>query len=168
MILTAGEIITNVSSKGLDSDLILDAYIISAENKYFSNFFGRKFYNAVVNDSGDNYDDFIDLLKPSLSFYTMYNCFWNIHVETGDRGNFTLAGQNQQTIDLATAKEKRNSFLDTANELMISVLDYIYTQIESSNTYFTNYFTDTDIDNFYKLFTKVTIKSNAKHNTQII
>lgn len=147
-LITAAQILTIVSSRNLDACNILPAEIAIAELDYVRDAIGQGLYDAVVTNTDDAYDDFIeDYIHPVLAYGVLSNIWQRLGVEVTDRGINTFTGEG---ITTPQVQDKENTLFEIRQRL--SSLQR--TMITYAETQYPDLFDDeldyvTDEVNFY-------------------
>lgn len=114
-LITAAQILTIVSSRNLDAGNILPAEIAIAELDYVRDAIGQDLYDAVVTNTDDAYDDFIeDYIHPVLAYGVLSNIWQRLGVEVTDRGINTFTGEG---ITTPQVQDKENTLFEIRQRL---------------------------------------------------
>ena len=114
-LITAAQILTIVSSRNLDAGNILPAEIAVAELDYVRDAIGQDLYDAVVTNTDDAYDDFIeDYIHPVLAYGVLSNIWQRLGVEVTDRGINTFTGEG---ITTPQVQDKENTLFEIRQRL---------------------------------------------------
>ena len=114
-LITAAQILTIVSPRNLDAGNILPAEIAVAELDYVRDAIGQDLYDAVVTNTDDAYDDFIeDYIHPVLAYGVLSNIWQRLGVEVTDRGINTFTGEG---ITTPQVQDKENTLFEIRQRL---------------------------------------------------
>lgn len=114
-LITAEQILTIVSPRNLDAGNILPDEIAVAEHDYVRDAIGQGLYDAVVTNTDDAYDDFIeDYIHPVLAYGVLSNIWQRLGVEVTDRGINTFTGEG---ITTPQVQDKENTLFEIRQRL---------------------------------------------------
>lgn len=114
-LITAEQILPIVSPRNLDAGNILPAEIAIAELDYVRDAIGQDLYDAVVTNTDDAYDDFIeDYIHPVLAYGVLSNIWQRLGVEVTDRGINTFTGEG---ITTPQVQDKENTLFEIRQRL---------------------------------------------------
>ena len=128
-LITAAQILTIVSPRNLDAGNILPAEIAIAELDYIRDAIGQDLYDAVVTNTDDAYDDFIEYyIHPVLAYGVLSNIWQRLGVEVTDRGINTFTGEGITTPQVQDKETTLFEIRQRLSSLQRNMITYAETQ----------------------------------------
>ena len=128
-LITAAQILTIVSSRNIDAGNILPAEIAISELDYVRDAIGQDLYDAVVTNTDDAYDDFIeDYIHPVLAYGVLSNIWQRLGVEVTDRGINTFTGEGITTPQVQDKETTLFEIRQRLSSLQRNMITYAETE----------------------------------------
>jgi hypothetical protein len=157
-LVTASEIVTNVSTHGITTALIKSADIEASEYNRIRTALGSDFYDTVVADAV-TYATITGYLKKALSYFVVADIIERINTEISDRGLFGLTADSTRAATRDDVSAVKRELLRQGNGFLSMAIGWAE---DNSETDYTSNMTESETDYTYPM-----AFSNTARNTRL-